>query len=171
MGNVWRRCSSCKHDIGFETTFWVCSVSTCNRKRTGLAFCTTECWDAHLGFVNHRECWAIEKRSPSAGGSAPTVQVAGPPERRGAGERAPRRRIYASAEPKAESTSQPSPQDILIVASRLKDYIRARSGMNTSDAVMQVLSKEVRRSADRAIANARRAERKTVLERDFPLRD
>jgi hypothetical protein len=56
---------------------------------------------------------------------------------------------------------------VLIVASKLKVYIKARSGMNTSDRVMETLSGEVRKLADRAIANARRAERKTVLDRDF----
>ena len=37
----------------------------------------------------------------------------------------------------------------------------------SSDGVMQILSDEVRKLADRAIQNARRAERKTVLDRDF----
>ena len=44
----WKRCSSCKNAIGFERIYWVCNVSTCNRKRTGLVFCTVSCWDAHL---------------------------------------------------------------------------------------------------------------------------
>ena len=60
------------------------------------------------------------------------------------------------------------PSDILIVASKLKKYIRARSGMNTSDGVMAVLSDHVRSICDQAIRNAGAAERKTVLDRDIP---
>ena len=37
--DAWRRCSSCKTDIPFGSTYWVCNVSTCNRARTGLFFC------------------------------------------------------------------------------------------------------------------------------------
>jgi hypothetical protein len=61
----WRRCSSCKKSIPFKALYWVCNVSTCNRKRTGLAFCTVSCWDAHLGFANHRESWAEERTAPT----------------------------------------------------------------------------------------------------------
>ena len=53
------------------------------------------------------------------------------------------------------------------MASKLKDYIRERSDMNTSDRVFDVLSDELRRIADRAIEEARRNERRTVLDRDF----
>ncbi len=59
------------------------------------------------------------------------------------------------------------PKDILIVASKLKDYIRARSDMNTSASVMDILSDIVRIECDRAIESARREGRKTVLDRDF----
>jgi len=57
----------------------------------------------------------------------------------------------------------------MIVASKLKQYIRAVSGMNTSDAVATALSEHVRALCDQAIENARHAERKTVLERDVPV--
>jgi histone H3/H4 len=59
------------------------------------------------------------------------------------------------------------PRDILVVVSKLKKYIKARSGMNTSDAVVSVLSDRVRRICDQAVENARREGRKTVLDRDF----
>ena len=61
----WKRCSSCKGPIGFGATWWACNVSTCNRPRTGLIFCTVSCWDAHLSVVNHRESWAVERKAPS----------------------------------------------------------------------------------------------------------
>ena len=60
----WHVCSSCRMDIGFDEMYYVCSVSTCNRKRTALYFCSVECWDAHLPTVRHRSAWAVEKRSP-----------------------------------------------------------------------------------------------------------
>jgi hypothetical protein len=63
---AWRKCSSCKKSIGFGQDYWVCNVSTCNRKRTGLAFCRVSCWDAHLPLMNHRESWAEERKAPTA---------------------------------------------------------------------------------------------------------
>jgi histone H3/H4 len=57
--------------------------------------------------------------------------------------------------------------EILIVASKLKNYIRAKSGMNTSGAVIDVLSAKVRELCDQAIESAKRDGRKTVMDRDF----
>jgi histone H3/H4 len=61
-----------------------------------------------------------------------------------------------------------APEEVLIVASRLKDYVRAKAGYNTSDKVLEPLSDIVRRVCDQAIENARRDGRMTVLERDVP---
>ena len=61
----WRRCSACKQDIAHGAMYYVCSVSTCNRKRTALAFCTVSCWEVHLPTVNHRQAWAEEKTAPA----------------------------------------------------------------------------------------------------------
>lgn len=57
--------------------------------------------------------------------------------------------------------------ETLIVASKLKNYIRAKSGMNTSGAVIEVLSNKVRQLCDQAIENAKNDGRKTVMDRDF----
>ena len=162
MPNTWRRCSSCKRPIANGGVYWVCNVSTCNRKRTALAFCRTDCWDAHLGLVNHRESWAIEKRAPAEGEAVPERPPAAQVKR-------PPRRIIASSPAAAAAGLEVEglPRDVLIVASKFKTYVKARSGMSTSDRVMEILSDEVRKLADRAIQNARRAERKTVLDRDF----
>ncbi|MDJ0866797.1 MAG: hypothetical protein QNK03_11860 [Myxococcota bacterium] len=167
---AWRRCSSCKNPIGFRETYWVCNVSTCNRKRTGLIFCTVSCWDAHLSLVRHRESWAVERTAPSqaewereqAAEKAAPAPSAGAP----ASDRAPRR-VVPSQPARATSGDAELPRDVLIVASKLKAYVKARSGMNTSDRVLEPLSEAVRRLADRAIEKARRDERKTVLDRDF----
>ena len=58
--------------------------------------------------------------------------------------------------------------DILIVVSKLKKYIRDRSGMNTADAVADMLSDHVRAICDDAIRTAATDGRKTVLDRDVP---
>ncbi len=57
--------------------------------------------------------------------------------------------------------------DILVVASKLKSYIKEKSGMSTSANVMPRLSEEIRRLCDQAIENAQRDGRKTVMDRDF----
>lgn len=61
----WRKCSSCRKPLPFSQKYWACNVSTCNRPRTFLAFCSVSCWDAHLSSVRHRDTWAEEKDAPS----------------------------------------------------------------------------------------------------------
>lgn len=169
MAEVWRRCSVCKRKIAIGQAYWVCNVSTCNRKRTGLVFCTTECWDGHLGYVNHRQSWALEKRAGEEQERDAGQRRAAPVRRRSAAPASVARRGAGDVpEPVAAPEVDPAPpRDTLIVASKLKAYIRARSGMNTSERVVGPLSDQVRRLCDRAIENARAAERKTVLDRDF----
>lgn len=57
--------------------------------------------------------------------------------------------------------------DTLVVASKLKNYIREKSGMNTSAAVVDVLSTKLRGMCDQAIERAKSDGRKTVMDRDF----
>lgn len=159
--DVWRHCSICKQPIGFESTHFICSVSTCNRKRTGLFFCSVQCWDAHLPMMRHRDAWAEEVRSPTRAEWERQLaeERASEPEPEPEAE-APRRRIVSGG-------ADPLPRDVLVVVSKLKAYVRARSGMNTSDGVVGVLSDHLRRLCDEAIRNAARDGRKTVLDRDF----
>lgn len=56
--------------------------------------------------------------------------------------------------------------EVLVVVSKLKKYIKDKSGMNTSSAVAEVLSERLRALCDRAIENARTEGRKTVMDRD-----
>jgi len=155
---AWRRCSACKTPIALGATYWVCNVSTCNRKRTGMVFCTVSCWEVHLPVANHREAWAVEKQAPK---TAPALA----PDRAAAPPREPRRIV---ARPAAPSAPRQLPREVLIVGSRLKDYVRARSGFNTSDRVLAPLSEIVRQVCDLAIESAERDGRKTVLDRDIP---
>lgn len=155
--SAWRRCSACKQPIALGARYWTCNVSTCNRKRTGLVFCSVTCWEVHLPGANHRESWAVEQTAPRES----AAQAA-------SGERAGRgaRRLVRPAPPApAEGRAA---KEVLIVASRLKDYIRAKSGYNTSERVLAPLSDLVRRACDEAIRNAAREGRMTVLDRDIP---
>lgn len=58
-------------------------------------------------------------------------------------------------------------KDVLIVVSKLKNYVRSHSGMNTSGSVAAVLSDYVRRLCDSAVERAKTDGRKTVMDRDF----
>lgn len=164
----WKRCGVCKRDLGFEADFYECSVSTCTTGRSHPVFCSVACWDQHVPVMRHRDAWAEQKRSPSRaqweaaqdsgeGGRSVAASADSPPRRIVVDARTPGRAA-------AESTT---PEDVLIVASKLKAYIRARSGMNTAESVLDELSAIVREHADRAIEHARSEGRKTVMDRDF----
>jgi hypothetical protein len=306
MAETWRKCNACKKDIAFLAVHWVCSVSTCNRNRTGFVFCSVSCWDSHLGEARHRDAWANEARAPSKEvwqremaaqeaapaapaskpGSAPVArppvapvtrpaqtpvtrpntqtaqgfaprlseQRSGPPVEarkpdpippRPSAEReddegdaapsprrppatpdsvqvaaprmaaevdedapfalrrppppepvrpaspasdltsrnvappppassTPARRVVGEANPSTAAAlegvqlSDTFEKDILIVVSKMKKYIRDRSGFNCSDAVAEMLSDHVRNLCDDSIRAAARDERKTVLDRDVP---
>ncbi|MDR2876735.1 MAG: hypothetical protein LBV36_01650 [Chromatiales bacterium] len=58
-------------------------------------------------------------------------------------------------------------KDVLVVASKIKNYIRGKSEMNVSAAVFDVLSDRIRELCDRAVENALRDGRKTVKDRDI----
>ena len=68
---IWRRCNACSSPIELGAIHWVCSVSTCNRKRTGMVFCSVDCWEIHLSDANHREAWAVESRRHECDNKSP----------------------------------------------------------------------------------------------------
>lgn len=57
--------------------------------------------------------------------------------------------------------------EVLVVASKVKHYIKEKAGMNTSAAVMEVLTQKVKEICDHAIETAKSDGRKTVMDRDF----
>ncbi len=150
----WRKCSVCKKEIPFNSIYQVCSVSTCRKS----VYCSVTCWDTHVPIMNHKESWAEEKRSPTK------------EKFFGEESRAPQRRIVVSGS-KSSSTSSSTgsdiPQDILIVVSKLKAYMKAKHDMNTSGNVTDKLSQLVRFLCDDAVENARAEGRKTLMDRDF----
>jgi hypothetical protein len=245
MAETWLVCSACRSDIAFGAKYYQCSVSTCNRARMRLVFCSVSCWDSHVATLRHRDAWAEDKIAPTkaawerelaaedasrapapaprpapavnsrpASGSpasastvsstassgttthaaqhassgvtartAPHVSSgasahASQPTTSGATARATSTASPTSGAPRRVVGEPPPPSgvhlndivdnDILIVMSKLKKYIKERSGMNCSDAVAEVLSEHVRAIADESIRAAGRDERKTVLDRDVP---
>ena len=57
--------------------------------------------------------------------------------------------------------------EVLVVASKVKNYIKEKGEMKTSASVLQVLSDRLRSMCDQAVETARNDGRKTVLDRDF----
>lgn len=177
---TWLRCSACKRDIGFGAVHWLCSVSTCNRTNTSYKFCSVACWDSHVATLRHRDAWAVEERAPSQAEwerEQGAIAAAPPPRGSPAAPASapptapePARRVIAPAPPPATSplALSETEREILIVVSKLKKYIRDRSGMNTADAVAEALSDHVRAICDSAIRSAATDGRKTVLDRDVP---
>ncbi len=183
--DIWKRCSTCKTPIAFMSTYYVCSVSTCTRKRSGFVFCKVDCWEAHVPMMRHREAWAVEETAPTKAQWAAEQAADGgeakpkaEPARAAAPAPAPAvvRRTTSEGEGRritvpSAAASPPPPKEILVIASRLKDYIRTRYGMNTSDGVLEPLSDQLRRLCDRAVIHARDDGRKTLLDRDFAFLD
>lgn len=159
----FKHCSTCKAPIDFGADYFTCSVSTCNRPKIGMFFCSVPCWEAHVPEARHRDAWAQSAKAParveyeaSAGPPAPAVA----------------RAKIVQPEASRSATSQPaesaeSDDDVLVVVSKLKRYIRQRSEMNTSDTVTAPLSDHLRALCNEAIRNAARDGRKTVMDRDF----
>jgi histone H3/H4 len=197
----FRVCSSCRKPLAFEARYYVCSVSTCNRAKTALTFCSLPCFEAHVPMLRHREAWAEEKVAPtraqflaereqieaqehephepktplksSASDTRAKVKDAHlvDTERfdrtvlnRSTGENA---RAADTNRNKELAMSEEVPKEVLVVISKVKSYIRAKSSMNTSDAVTEALSELVRTTCDQAIERAKNEGRKTVMARDI----
>jgi histone H3/H4 len=58
--------------------------------------------------------------------------------------------------------------EVIVVASKVKAYIKSQGDMKTSANVLQALSDKVRSLCNEAIETARSDGRKTVLDRDIP---
>lgn len=177
MSEQFRRCSTCKAPIAYGAEYFTCSVSTCNQKRTALFFCSVSCWDAHVPGARHRDAWAEKQVAPKNAEEdtdaprrgipigVPLNATSAPPLDDG-----PRRRIV-SARPAVEAEGGDTAEsgnesEVLVVVSKFKAYVRARSDMNTSSGVAEVLSDHLRTIARDAIREAGKNGRKTVLDRD-----
>ena len=122
-----------------------------------------QCFESHLPGARHRDAGAIEKTAPMTPAASESTPNAMPDP-----SRAPARIIVKAPSTSAPvSNKAPIPREVVIIASRLKEYVQARSEFNTSASVIDVLSDHVRLVCDQAIDNARTEGRKTVLDRDF----
>ncbi len=61
-----------------------------------------------------------------------------------------------------------SDSEVLVVASKIKAYIKEQGDMKTSASVLGALSDRLRTMCNEAIESARSDGRKTVLDRDVP---
>jgi hypothetical protein len=210
MAETWLLCSACRTDISFGEKYFQCSVSTCNRARMRLVFCSVPCWDSHVATLRHRDAWAEDKIAPTQAAwerelasepkelprvaPPPRPAVPAPAVRAASSGSAPNPPVATAAAtasvpgavmPARRIVGEPSPapaapaasgvhlndivdREILVVVSKIKKYIKDRSGMNCSDAVAEVLSEHIRALCDDSIRAAGRDERKTVLDRDVP---
>lgn len=158
----YKLCSECKKPIAFSAEYFRCSVSTCNRKRTGLFFCSVSCWDAHVPMMRHRDAWAEKTKAPTREQYLAELaeEEEGEASKMAAEEADKQRRIVGLSD-------DALPKEVLVVVSKLKAYVKARSGMSTSDTAVDVLSNHLRKLCDEAIRHAGTAGRKTVMDRDF----
>ena len=182
MAEQWKSCGSCKKPILYRQKYWICSVSSCNRARYKLVFCKLSCWDAHVPVMNHRSAWAEEETAPagpeSTAASLPRVGASRskPPARPKPAGRQTIRRTPASSSNDSSARRRvirPSTpeavidKEILVVASRLKKYIKDQSDMSTSADALEALSDIIRRECRLAIQEAKAEGRRTVKARDF----
>jgi hypothetical protein len=156
--NYWRKCSACKNPIPFGARYYNCSVSTCNNQRTGYVFCSVPCFERHLPGARHKDAAAVESKAPTAGQRI----IVNKPMPHAASTGSVTRPQTAPTSPAVAT-----PREVLVIASRLKEYIAAISEFNTSASVMDILSDHLRIVCQRGVENARAEGRKTVMERDF----
>lgn len=155
--NYWRKCIVCKNEINFKTLYFKCSVDSCDKKRSPAQFCTVDCWDVHRSIMSHKSAGADEYESPSR--ESWLAQQASEPKVR----------IISNSPSKAASPTSGNynAEDVLVVVSKLKAYVKDRHDLNTAADVIPVLSDILREVCDEAITKARADGRKTLMARDF----
>lgn len=151
--NYWRKCSSCKKEIGLGKAYQICEVTSCKKH----AFCSVSCWNLHNEIMNHKSAGAIEMRAPFV--KEPEIG-----ESVSVG-----RRIIVNPNNVQQKVGTTTTMDheVLIVASKLKQYVKEKHDLNTSANVMDILSNIVRRVTDEAASKAMSSGRKTLMDRDF----
>jgi histone H3/H4 len=150
----YTKCAICREPLAHDADAYRCSVSTCNRKRLTLWFCSVPCWDAHQSEARHRDAWAEVSKTPTEAQATVERRARAPsPER-------PR-------EPVAKGARGAVGREPLVVLARLKTYVQERSGLAVSDRVAGPLSDRLRDLVDRAAERAQADGRKTLLDRDL----
>ncbi len=156
--DFWRKCIVCKKEINFSSKYYKCSVVSCDKKRAPAQFCTVDCWDVHRSIMSHKSAGADEYHSPTKeqwlrdNENTSKVRIVTP------------KKSLGSTELNLDAANT---EEILVVVSKMKNYIKEISNLNTSADVFPVLSDILRSSCEEAIKNARNDERKTLMARDF----
>ena len=151
----WRRCSSCKKEIGFTSDLL-------GLQRLDLqpqAHRARVLHDVVLGRppAAHEPPRGLGRGAPRAHARGVAARAGGRAEGGAPPPRGPRprprrrRRRRRRAPPRRRAPAEP---EILVVVSKLKAYVRERSGMSTSDSVSELLSDRLRRMCDEAIQRA-----------------
>ena len=154
--NYWRKCIVCKKPINFSTKYYKCSVSSCDKKRAPAQFCSVDCWDIHRSIMSHKSAGADEYQSPSKEqwisqqASEPKVRI-----------------VKTQSSSSSPDIGSANTDDILVVVSKLKNFVKDSSGLNTSADVIPVLSEILRQACTKAVQNAHKEGRKTLMARDF----
>lgn len=153
--SYWRKCIVCKKEINFSTKYYKCSVTSCDKKRAPAQFCSVECWDVHRSIMGHKSAGAEEYHSPSKDQWL-SLQ-----------NNEPKVRVVTTKVVKEVNTESLNSDEVLVVVSKLKGFVKETTGLNTSADVIPVLSDYIREICLKAAQNAHRDERKTLMARDF----
>lgn len=107
--------------------------------------------------AKHRDAAAIEKKSPTQVEYEKSLEASVPGQRR----------IIASSSVSPVTSIKKDENEILVVVSKVRAYIKSQADMNVSDEIMDILSHRIRYFCDQAIKNAQADGRKTVQDRDL----
>ena len=151
MSTEWRKCSACKKTIFLGGNYYICSISSCNKKSRPTQYCSPSCWDAHNAVMRHKDAGALKESAPQNPdhGNLPKI-------------------IRDQSQSEFALINEKIDTDVLVVVSKVKKYIFDKSQMNTSTEIMDDLTSIIIKICNVAIANANREGRKTVLKRDMP---
>ena len=112
--------------------------------------------------ARHRDAWAVEKKAPTWAQFQAEAQSESHFAKEGTPTGGVRRMIPSTPAPTTNMAAE-----VLVVVSKMKQYVKERADMNTSGDVADILSDLIRRSCDEAIDRARAEGRKTLMARDF----
>ena len=155
--SFWRKCIVCKKEISFSTKYYKCSISSCDKKRSPAQFCSVECWDVHRSIMSHKSAWAEDFISPSQA-EAKKLE---------ASESQVRIVRQKQSSDVGFSSNVSSSNEILVVVSKLKQFVKEQAGLNTSADVSEVLSDFIREECLSAVYQAKKDGRKTLMGKDF----
>ena len=149
--SYFKKCGKCQKVIDFGHIYQQCSITSCKK----LAYCSVDCWEYHNEVMGHKNAYCTEEKAPK--NFEPSSDLNG-------------RKILltpSGKSPTESSNDTDNENDILIVASKLKNFVKNKFDLNTSAEVMDTLSQMVRQICQDAAYRAKADGRKTLMSRDF----